>query len=80
MPTLATLRKMIKQQKIEYIDLKFCDLIGDWHHITIPAYSLKPELFKTGVGRFMILRPCRLYAILCRSRKISHRIRATRDG
>jgi len=50
MPTLATLRKMIKQQKIEYIDLKFCDLIGDWHHITIPAYSLKPELFKTGVG------------------------------
>jgi len=50
MPSLAALQKSIKDNKIEYIDLKFCDLLGDWHHITIPAYSLKQDLFTSGVG------------------------------
>ncbi|UCD95367.1 MAG: type I glutamate--ammonia ligase [Candidatus Zixiibacteriota bacterium] len=50
MPSLANLQKTIKQKKIEYIDLKFCDLIGEWHHITIPAYSVNQDLFKNGVG------------------------------
>ncbi len=50
MPALDKLKRMIKENYVEYIDLKFCDLIGALHHITIPASSLKQELFKYGVG------------------------------
>ncbi len=50
MPISEKLKKLVKQKKIEYIDLKFSDLIGCWHHITIPVTSLKDELFKYGVG------------------------------
>ncbi len=50
MPISEKLVKLVKQKKIEYIDLKFSDLIGSWHHITIPINSLTDELFKNGVG------------------------------
>lgn len=50
MTALANLQKTVKHQKIKYIDLKFSDLIGDWHHITIPSESLNQELFRNGVG------------------------------
>jgi len=50
MPISEKLKKLVKQKKIEYIDLKFSDLIGGLHHITIPVTSLTDELFKYGVG------------------------------
>jgi len=50
MPTLTDLKKISKQNNIEYVDIKFSDLIGDWHHITIPVESLNQDLFKYGVG------------------------------
>ncbi len=50
MADLTSLKKLIKEKHIEYIDLKFCDLIGDIHHITIPAGNLDRELFDSGVG------------------------------
>ncbi|MCP4705755.1 MAG: hypothetical protein GY865_14240, partial [candidate division Zixibacteria bacterium] len=50
MPISEKLKKLVKQKKIEYIDLKFSDLIGGLHHITIPVKSLNDDLFKYGVG------------------------------
>jgi len=50
MASLAALQKLAKDKKIEYIDLKFSDLVGAWHHITIPIESLNADLFKDGVG------------------------------
>lgn len=47
---LNELKKLAKDNKIEYIDLKFCDLPGMWHHITVPVSALTPDLFKSGVG------------------------------
>jgi len=47
---LDKLRKMAKDNKVEFLDLKFCDLLGAWHHITVPLSSLKPQLFTNGVG------------------------------
>ena len=47
---LVKLRKMAKDNKVEFLDLKFCDLLGAWHHITVPLSSLKPQLFTNGVG------------------------------
>lgn len=50
MPTLTGLQKTVRDKKIRYVDLKFGDLIGDWHHITIPGENLNKELLKNGVG------------------------------
>ncbi|HUV30760.1 MAG TPA: type I glutamate--ammonia ligase [Acidobacteriota bacterium] len=47
---LDTLRRMVKDREIEFLDLKFCDLPGRWHHLTLPASSLKASLFSDGVG------------------------------
>lgn len=47
---LEQLKKYIAAKKAEYIDLKFSDLIGQWHHITIPVGSLDSQLLNNGVG------------------------------
>jgi len=43
-------RKYVEEQKIEAVDLKFCDLWGRWHHLTIPANQFNDELMEQGVG------------------------------
>jgi glutamine synthetase len=43
-------RKYIIDEKIEMIDLKFCDLWGRWHHLTIPASQFQPDVMNTGIG------------------------------
>ena len=48
--TLTDLKKIAKEKSVEFVDLKFCDLLGAWHHITIPISSLTATLFKNGVG------------------------------
>ncbi|HEY89259.1 MAG TPA: type I glutamate--ammonia ligase [Thermoflexia bacterium] len=35
---------------IEMIDLKFSDLWGRWHHVTLPASQFTPKLMENGVG------------------------------
>jgi len=47
---LDDLAGLVRQYKVEFIDLKFSDLQGAWHHLTIPVSALKDELFQTGVG------------------------------
>ncbi len=45
-----SLQAMAKDSKAEFLDLKFCDLLGSWHHLTMPIASLRQELFIDGVG------------------------------
>jgi glutamine synthetase len=40
----------IAAQDIQVIDLKFCDLWGRWHHLTIPASQFEPKLMDEGIG------------------------------
>jgi len=47
---LDHLQEIIQKKGIEYLDLKFCDLPGFWHHITLPSTALKLNLFERGVG------------------------------
>jgi glutamine synthetase len=47
---LDQLVAMAKEKNIEFVDLKLSDLLGAWHHITVPVSSLNAELFKHGVG------------------------------
>jgi glutamine synthetase len=40
----------IKNNEIRMVDLKFCDLWGRWHHVTISATEFIPGLMESGVG------------------------------
>jgi glutamine synthetase len=35
---------------VAMVDLRFTDLMGMWHHFTIPARELSEELFEEGIG------------------------------
>ena len=35
---------------IQMVDLKFCDLWGRWHHLTVPSSQFTPALMEGGVG------------------------------
>lgn len=39
-----------KDKGARMVDLKFCDLIGTWQHITIPFAELSMEVFEHGLG------------------------------
>lgn len=47
---LADLQKLAQSHDAQFLDLKFSDLLGMWHHITLPISSLNPDLFTNGVG------------------------------
>ncbi len=47
---LEQIQKLAKDKGVEFLDLKFCDLVGSWHHVTLPIDSLEPKLFESGVG------------------------------
>jgi glutamine synthetase len=47
---LDQLKKLCAREKIEFLDFKFADLLGFWHHITLPADALTSKLFANGVG------------------------------
>lgn len=40
----------IKQNQVQVIDMKFCDLWGRWHHLSIPASQFEPGLMEEGIG------------------------------
>ena len=48
--TLDKLKKLAKDKKIQFLDIKFTDLPGCWHHITLPISSLEASLFTNGIG------------------------------
>jgi len=40
----------VKEKAIRLIDLKFSDLWGRWHHLTVPTSQFTPELMQNGIG------------------------------
>lgn len=43
-------RSYIRNHTIEMIDLKFCDLWGHWHHVTVPVGRFNERLMERGVA------------------------------
>ncbi len=41
---------MVKEQKVEFIDLKFIDFPGVWQHFTVPISELSEASFEEGFG------------------------------
>jgi glutamine synthetase len=48
--TLEEARRYVEQNDVQMIDLKFTDLWGRWHHLTIPESRFTPSLMEAGVG------------------------------
>ncbi|HEY0233218.1 MAG TPA: type I glutamate--ammonia ligase [Dokdonella sp.] len=40
--------KLIKENEVEFIDLRFADMLGKQHHVTFPAHSVDDSLFEDG--------------------------------
>jgi glutamine synthetase len=48
--TFEQARRYVEEQGIQMVDLKFCDLWGRWHHLTVPAGQFTLSLMESGVG------------------------------
>src|SRR5215467_8013410 len=40
--------KMIKDNEVEFVDLRFADMLGKQHHVSFPAHSVDESLFEDG--------------------------------
>ena len=45
-----TAKQYIQQNGIRMVDLKWCDLYGQWRHVTISAGYFTPEMMRDGIG------------------------------
>jgi glutamine synthetase len=42
--------KLVKDQNIEIVDLRFLDFLGTWQHFSVPAHELDSNAFSDGLG------------------------------
>jgi glutamine synthetase len=46
--SLEKVEKLVKDNKVEFVDLRFVDMRGVQQHVTFPANIIEPELFEDG--------------------------------
>ena len=46
----STALDAVKKHSIQFVDLMYADLLGGWHHVTVPAERFTPSLCEKGVG------------------------------
>ena len=42
--------KIIKDNGVKMVDLKFVDFPGQWQHFTVPVTELTEDIFEVGLG------------------------------
>jgi glutamine synthetase len=42
--------EVLRSHEVDFVDLRFVDLPGRWHHVTLPTTRITPTLFSNGVG------------------------------
>ncbi len=50
MATPGDVLKLIKDEGVEVIDIRFCDLPGLMQHFSVPAHELEEDVFEDGLG------------------------------
>src|SRR6478752_1371081 len=40
--------KMIKDNEVEFVDLRFADMLGKQHHVSFPAHAVDESIFEDG--------------------------------
>lgn len=48
--TFDEAQKFVQDNDVKMVDLKYADLWGRWHHVTLPANQFTPERVAEGVG------------------------------
>ncbi|MFI4969499.1 MAG: type I glutamate--ammonia ligase [Lysobacterales bacterium] len=48
MTTVQNALKMIKDHAVEFVDLRFVDMLGKQHHVTFPTHTVDESLFEDG--------------------------------
>lgn len=48
--SLSEVQKYLQDKQIQAVDLKFCDLWGRQHHLTVPPSQFTAELLEHGIG------------------------------
>jgi glutamine synthetase len=48
--TYEQARRYMDDYHIQMVDMKFCDLWGRWHHLTVPVSQFTPVLLEKGIG------------------------------
>jgi len=48
--SMSKINKMIKDNNVEMVDLKFIDLLGQWQHLSVPIDQLEEDSFANGFG------------------------------
>ena len=48
--TAGYVLKLIKEEKVEIVDLRFMDFPGLWQHFSVPAREIEEDTFETGLG------------------------------
>ncbi len=44
----ANVEKLIKEHKVQFVDLRFADMLGKQHHVTFPAHAVDATTFEDG--------------------------------
>ena len=42
--------ELIRKNEAQFVDFRFTDLFGVWHHFTIPATAVDEGMFEDGIG------------------------------
>ncbi len=42
--------EFVRSNEAEFVDIRFTDLFGMWHHFTMPARNFTEDLFEEGLG------------------------------
>jgi glutamine synthetase len=45
-----TVLRFVVDEQVKFVDLRFTDLVGAWHHLTIPINHFKEDTFDGGIG------------------------------
>ena len=45
-----TVLRFIVDEQIKFVDVRFADLMGAWHHVTLPVSNFNEDSFDSGVG------------------------------
>lgn len=48
--TPAEVLRLCRENDVKAVDLRFVDLLGTWHHTTIPVKKLDEDIFEDGLG------------------------------